>query len=110
MKKVLSVLAMIAILGIMTPAMAAPHHGGMHGGAVHGVHRGHPAPPPSSIHYGHAHSGITIYGTYPRHSYRYGYRSCYWDDPWCDYRLGWYGGAYCRPYVPVGGFGVNIRF
>ena len=114
MKKVLAVLGLVAILGITTPVMAAPSHGGMHGGmgvhggAVHTVHRGHPAPPPR--HYVRPHSGITIYGSYPRHGYRYGYRSCYWNDPWCDYRLGWYDGVYCRPYVPVGGIGVNIRF
>lgn len=118
MKKIFAVLGLVAILGVTTPAMAAPNHGGhgMHGGGgMHppitaGAHRRHPAPPPRPAHYTRPHSGITFYGNYPRHSYRYGYRTCYWGDPWCDYQLGWYDGVYYRPYVPMGGFGVNIRF
>ena len=125
MKKVLSVLGLIAILSMTTPAFAAPgghggpggpggpHHGGnrIHAGAHH---RHHVAPPR------HHHGGMTIHAGghhHPRHSHWYGYRSSYWGSPWCDYRLGWCDPCYygpCRPhagvYLPVGGAGVSIRF
>ena len=118
MKKIFAILGLIAVLGITTPAMAAPNHcghnmhggGGMHPPMTARVHRGYPAPPPPPAYYSRPHSGIAFYGNYPRHSYGYGYRTYYWGDPWCDYQLGWYDGPYYRPYVPMGGFGVNIRF
>lgn len=124
MKKILSVLSVIAILGMATPVMAAPgggpgghgRHGGgpgVHGGP-HGGHRIHAGAP----HHRHIrpHGGITVHtGHYPRHSYWRSYGPRYWGGPWCDYRLGWYDTYYpCRPhtgvYFPVGGAGVSIRF
>ena len=115
MKKVLSVLGLIAILGLTSPAFAAPHgpgsHGGPGGGGPHGGghrihagahHRPHIAPR-------HHHGGMVIHAGYPRHSYRYGYRHGYWRNPWCDYRLGW-GDPYCSYYYPMGGASFSIRF
>ena len=98
MKKVLSILGLIAILGITTPAFAGPHGPG--GPAGHGPHGG------VRIYTGHHH---------PRHSHWYGYRTGYWGSPWCDYRLGWCAPYYpCRPHAgvhfPIGGAGVSIRF
>ena len=127
MKKVLSVLGLIAILGITSPAMAAPgHHGpgghGPHGGG-HRIHAGahhrpHIAPPHRHHHHHYGHGGIMIHsGHHPRHSYRYGHGFGYWGSHWCDYRLG-----YCDPYfygpyrphagvyLPLGSAGVSIRF
>ena len=125
MKKVLSILGLIAILGMSAPAFAAPGghgpggHGGHgpHGGGGHRIHAGahhrpHIAPPR------HHHGGMVIHSGYhhPRHSHWHGYRTGYWGSPWCDYRLGWYD-PYCYPYrplagvyFPVGGAGVSIRF
>mgnify|MGYP003295681469 CR=1 FL=1 len=67
MKKVLSVLGLIAILGITSPAMAPPgHHGpgghGPHGGG-HRIHAGahhrpHIAPPHRHHHYHYGHGGV----------------------------------------------------
>ena len=128
MKKILSVLGLIAVLSMSTPAFAAPggpggpgghgggpgRHGGpgMHGGG-HRIHAGaHHRPHMAPRH--HHHGGVRIYtGHYPRHSYWYGYRGGYWGSPWCDYRLGW-----CDPYyypgigvhVPVGRASFSVRF
>ena len=111
MKKVLSVLGLIAILGLTSPAFAAPHGPGGHGsqGGGHRIHSGaqhrpHMAPR-------HHHGGIVIHAGYPRHGYRYGYgyRHGYWGSPWCDYRLGW-GDPYCGYYYPMSGASFSIRF
>ena len=119
MKKILSVLSLIAILGLTTPAFAAPgghggpggpHHG--HGGPRHGGghhistghhHRGHVRP----------HGGFTVHAGYPRHGHWSRCRSSYWYGPYCNPRLGW-----CDPYyppygdyiVPYGGASFSIRF
>ena len=115
MKKVLSILSLIAVLGLTAPAFAAPGGpggpGGPHGGG-HRIHAGaHHRPHMSPRH--HHHGGVRIYtGHYPRHSYGYGYRTSYWGNPWCDYRLG------CCPHpypgvgihVPMGGASFSFRF
>ena len=121
MKKVLSVLGLIAILSMTTPVMAAPgghghggpsgHHGGGHRIQAGAHHRPHIAP-----HHSHHHpGGVMIHtGHYPRHSYWHGYRHDYWGSTWCDYRLGYCTPYYYSPhagiYFPVGGAGVSIRF
>ena len=121
MKKVLSVLGLIAILSMTSPAMAAPHgHGGPGGhGPHHGGHRIH-----AGAHHRphmaprHHHGGGMVYvGHHPRHSHWHGYRTGYWGSPWCNYRLGLcdpYLYPPCRPHAgihfPVGGAGVSIRF
>lgn len=109
MKKVLSILSLIAILGMSSPAFAAQHHGGPHGGGPKpNHHRQH------VTHHGHHHrgGGVMIHtGHHPRHSHWYGYRSSYRWCPWCGYRLG-----YCPhypsfgAYVPLGGGSFSIRF
>ena len=112
MKKVLSVLGLIAILGLTTPAMAAPpHHGGPHGG--HRVHAGahhrpsmHRPPHHGGGYYRH-HGGITFHTGYPRHSHWGCRRTCYWGDPWCNNRLGYY---YAPYYMPMSGASFSIRF
>ncbi len=122
MKKIFSVLSLVAVLSLATPAFAAPHGGPMgpemggrppiHAGAHH---RPNIAPPPPHGHHG----GVRIHAGYPRHRHWGGYRTGYWGSNWCDYRLGW-----CEPcppppppcvphagvYFPVGGAGVSIRF
>ena len=79
MKKVLSILGLVAILGLTTPAFAAPHGGpgGPHGGGGHRIHAGahhrpHMAP-------SHHHGGVRVYTSHhhPRHSHWYGYRTSY---------------------------------
>ena len=114
MKKVLSVLGLIAILGLFTPAFAVPpgpppSGHGPHGGGGHRIHAGaHQRPHMAPRHH---HGGVRVYTNhYPRHSYWYGYRHGYWGSPWCDYRLG------CCPYpgfglhVPMGGASFSVRF
>ena len=116
MKKVLSVLGLIAIIGLTSPAFAGPHGPGSpggHGGPRHHghvIHAGHHRPP----HMGprHHHGSFHIHTGYPRHSYWRSYRTGYWGDPWCDYRLGW-----CSPYypgvgvhIPMGGASFSVRF
>ena len=115
MKKVLSVLSLITILSLTSPAFAGPGgHGGPaghgpHGGGGHRIHAGaHHRPHIAPRH--HHHGGIRIYtGHYPRHARWYGYRHGYWGNPWCDYRLGWCDDFY-GPIRPFGGMGVSIRF
>ena len=120
MKKILSVLSLIAILGMTSPAFAAPggqgggpgmHGSGPRGG--HSIHAGAHHRPNMTPRY-HGHGGVRIYtGHYPRHGYWRSYRPGYWSYPWCDYRLGW-----CDPYyypgigvhVPVGGASFSVRF
>ena len=110
MKKVLSVLGLIAILGLTSPAFANPHGPGGHGGPRHhghAIHAGHHRPP----HMGprHHHGSFHIHTGYSRHSYWRSYRTGYWGDPWCDYRLGW-GDPYCAYYYPMSGASFSIRF
>lgn len=116
MKKVLSILGLIAIIGTTTPVLAAPGGpGGPHGG--HGRHHGghqihagmHHRPHMAPRHHGHG--GVVIHTGYPRHSYWGGYRSGYWGSNWCNYRLGccdpYY---YSTPYIAVPGASFSIRF
>lgn len=115
MKKTLSILGLIAILGLTTPAFAAPHgsggpaghgpHGGghrVHAGAHHRPH--HVAP--------HHHGGSFVHiGHHPRHSAWYGYRASHRWCPYCGYRLGYcphYSGF--GAYIPLGSASFSIRF
>ena len=127
MKKILSILGLIAVLGITTPAFAAPsghggpgHHGGGPHGGGHRIHAGahhRPHMAPRHAHYPRHHGGVMIHSGYPRHSHWHGYRHGYWGSSWCDYRLGWCDSYYyppCRPhagvYFPLGSAGVSVRF
>lgn len=115
MKKVLSLLSLIAIFSITSPVCAAPGGGPpgpppgqvLHAG--HGIHRGHRppagwgAPPPPPPHRYHRGSAI-IGGVLAR-------RSC-WGYPYCDYRVGMYG-YYPPPCYGNGVYlnvGIPIRF
>ncbi len=116
MKKVLTVLSLIEVLGLtMSSANAAPggpggpggprggHHvvhagPGMHHRPHHGGHR--MAPPPPRHH--HYHGGIGIVGGVLA-------RRSYWGYPYYDYRLGLYDDFYYRPYRPYNA-GFYIRF
>ena len=118
MKKVLSVLGLIALLSMTTPAFAAPHggpHGGPpgrhHGGGHHvSTHR-----PPHMHHHRPHHGGISVHAGHPRHRYWGGYGFSYWGGYRCNYRLGYCGDYYspytypCSPYV-VPGASFSIRF
>ena len=113
MKKVLSVLGLIAILGITSPVFAGPHGPGgqgHHGGGGHRIHAGvHHRPHMAPRHH---HGGMIHVGHHPRHSHWHGYRTGYWGSPWCDYRLG------CCPYfypgvgvhIPMGAASFSVRF
>ena len=127
MKKFLSVFSIVTILGLMTPAFAAPPSGphgghggphGGHGGRIEGRHyvstRHHHPPmrghinhrPPMHYHHHHA-SRIHVGGVLARRSY--------WNYPYsCDYRLGWcddyyYPTRYYGSGVYVN-LGIPIRF
>lgn len=113
MKKILSILSLVAILGLTTPAFAAPHggHGGHHSGHAggHRIHAGaHHRPHMTTNHHRH-HGGIMIHTGYPRHThwrcYRHGIRMC----PWCYDRLGFYNNFY-GPMIPMGGMSFSIGF
>lgn len=118
MKKVLSVLGLIAVLSMTTPAFAAPGgpggpggHGGPHGGG-HRIHAGaHHKPHIAPRHHGGA---VVRVGHHPRHSYWHGYRTGYWGSPWCDYRLGCCPYPYVYPgvgvHVPMGGASFSLHF
>lgn len=111
MKKVLSLLSLIAVFSIISPVYAAPGGGPggpPPGGALHagpGIHRGHRppsgriAPPPPPRYY---RGSAIIGGVLAR-------RSC-WGYPYCDYRVGlydWYptpcdrGGVYVNVGIPI---------
>lgn len=123
MKKVLSILSLVAILSLGTPAMAAPHGGNVGmppdmGGRGHVVHAGvHHRPNMAPPHHGH-HGGVVVNAGCPRHSYWSRCRAGYWSNTWCDYRLGWCEpcpppppyGPHAGVYFPVGGAGVSIHF
>ncbi len=123
MKKVLSVLSLVALLGLATPANAVPpppHAGGPmgRGEIVHagsGFHgHGNPrrydwgAPPPPRAYYGRG--SVVVGGVLARRSY--------WGYPYgYDCRLGWCEGYYPPPCPPVSyrpnvyiDFGIPIRF
>lgn len=124
MKKVLSLLGLVAILSMVSrvsPAYAGGHgqnihagagmhssvrpHGGGHGQVVHagaGMHRPMPPrgggfappPPPPRRYYG---SSAIVGGVFARRGY--------WCPAYCDYRLGW-----CDYYMPGFGSSIYIRF
>ena len=120
MKKVLSILSLIAFLSLSNPVFASPHgpaghHGGpsMHAGhrAPHVAHRVHAGP-----HHGHhvrSHAGYSVHaGHHPRHYGWYGHRVGFWGSPWCNCRLG-----FCNHYypgvglhIPMGGASFSLRF
>jgi len=121
MKKILSLLGLIAILGMTTPAFAAPGgpggHGGHHGAPRHGG--GHHIAPPhhhgGGHHMGHHHGGVSFHVGSPRHRHWGSYGVGYWGSPWYNPRLGWYTDYYYPPatythYVPVHGASFSIRF
>ena len=121
MKKILSVLGLIAILGMTSPVMAAPggpggHHGGHHGGPRHGG--GHHIAPPhhhGGHHVRHHHGGVSFHVGSPRHRHWCNYGAGYWGNPWYNPRLGWYSDYYYPtstyiPYVPPHGASFSIRF
>lgn len=111
MKKVLSVLSLVAVLSITAPVFAAPD--GHRGPARHGEHHiraGHHHRHHSHHHVRpYRHGGVSIYAGSPRHSYWNAYRRGAWRRYGCDYRLG-----YCDflpPfYYPASGIGLNIHF
>ena len=109
MKKVLSVIGLIALIGITTPVFADPgrhagHNMHSHMGGRHIVHSGHHHGP----HHIRPHHGVSIHAGYPRHSYWYNHRFGHWRNNWCDYRLGW---CDVPPvYYSVPGIGLNINF
>ena len=116
MKKFLSILSLVLIFGVVSPTFAAggdhpPDRGGVKHGAVHRVHAG--------AHHGGHHRiaprhGVGYYGHHPKHFHTY--RTGYWGNSWCNYRIGCCDPFYhpYRPhagvYFPVGGAGVSIRF
>lgn len=123
MKKVLSVLSLVALLGLTAPANAVPppHAGGPMGKghmvqAGPGFH-GHSGPrrcnwgappPPPRAYYGRG--SVVVGGVLARRSY--------WGYPYgYDCRLGWCEGYYPPPCPPVNyrpnvyiDFGIPIRF
>lgn len=113
MKKVLSILGLIAIFSLTTPVLAAPHGGsegprGPHGGpAGHRIHAGGHHHRPPMMGHGHHHGGIMIHSGYPRHRHWNGYGIGYRGGYWCDYRLGCY-----NPYFmpPMNTFGLSFVF
>ena len=118
MKKILSILGLIAIFGMTTPAMAAPGGhgpggpGGPHGGG-HRIHANAHHRPHMAPRHHHHHGGVMIHtGHYPRHGYRYGYRPGYWGSHWCNCRLGYcpYHSPGIGIYGPYGGASFSIRF
>ena len=101
MKKVLTVLSLIALLGMSAPAFAAPPppppgHGGPH--HIHAGYR-HDMRRPPHYHGGHyrPHSSFTIYTSFPR--YNYGYR----HHPFCQC-------PQCMAFRPFYGTGFYISF
>ena len=120
MKKFLSVLSIITILSMMTPAFADPGRhsgpggpGGGHHRAPHHISAGHhhrhsirhhhPAPPPRIHNYHHHGAHVHVGGVLARRSY--------WGYPYgCDYRLGWCDDYYySRPIRPYYGSGVYVN-
>lgn len=107
MKKIFTFVGILAILGMITPAFAAPNHGPHRGPAIHSG-RGHHHHMPPRIHRRHNTAYINIGGVFNRYDYwRYPYR--------CNCRLGWhdYHTYHEYPYYNNGGYvnvGIPIRF
>ena len=118
MKKVLSVLGLIAILGMTTPAMAGPHgpgggpggHGPHRGG--HRIHAGAHHRPHMAPHHRHYHGGgmIHVGHHHPRHCHWHGHRVGYWGCPWCSYGLGGYYYPGVGVHVPMGAGSFSLHF
>lgn len=120
MKKVLSILGILAIVGLSTaPALAAPGPGGPHSGGPHhgapihrNVHHGgkHTPPPPPRMHHSPHHNRgyISVGGVLARPSY--------WGNYYgCNCRLGWHNHHHHHhyPYYGNGAYinvGIPIRF
>ena len=113
MKKALSILGILAIVGVLgTPALAAPMHGGHHmGGPMHGhVKHSHHRPmhtPPPRIHHHHYNNGyISVGGVLARHNYWHNYYGC-------NCQLGWNHHYRHCPYFRNSAYinvGIPIRF
>jgi len=110
MKKLFSVLTLIAVLSAITPAFAAPPGGP--GGPGHGgqtIHAGahynapHRVPPPPPVYHRRPHGSFAFYGNYAR-------QGC-WGCP-CYNTLGWYNNCYYPPYnyYPASGAGFYLSF
>lgn len=112
MKKVLSVLGILAVIGFATtPAFAAPPHhgGGGHHGAPHQSqihhHRGKHTPPPRIHRHYHNRGYVSVGGMFARPSYWRHYHGC-------NCRLGMHHHHNC-PYYGYGAYvnvGIPIRF
>lgn len=118
MKKVLSLLGLLAVISMTNSVQAAPpppppgHHGQIVvAGPGHGMHRpprGHyaPPPPPPGRHY---YKGSAVIGGVLA-------RRSYWRYPYeCDYRLGWcddfyYPPRHCYQNGVYINFGIPIKF
>ena len=114
MKKILSILSIVVIVGFATtPAFAAPHHGGGHG-------YGHGRPVHSQIHHGNRHHrpAPVIHNHYHNSGYisaaglfaRPGYWRNYYG---CNCRLGLHNHYHHCPYYRNTGYvnvGIPIRF
>lgn len=99
MKKILSVLALITILGASVPAFAAPPPPPAHGGA----HYRHEMRRPPHHHGGghfRPHSGFVIHTGFPRYDYYHAGISGY---PYCRC-------PYCMAHRPISGASFYIRF
>ncbi len=113
MKKVLTILGLIAILTMTTPVMAHDghyRHAHRHGNCIHAGHHYRKHVTHHHIHHVRPHHGVTIHsGYHPRHRYRSSYGADCWGSNWCNRRLGWCDDFY-TPCGSFGGFGVSIRF
>ena len=109
MKKVLSLLGLLALISFTSPVYA--HSGGHNNGGMHGAHRihashrehvNHLAPPPPRPFYG---TSVIINKGFPRQCY-YGFGN-YYDN--CFQRISRYDGFYYYPAGYYGNSGVHIN-
>lgn len=108
MKKILSILSLVVILGFAAPAMASPN--GSHGRSYGPPHGGH------SVHYmGRKPAMYAPQPPMPMHKfpvYTVGYaRRGYWGvQPHCNYTLRYVNGYYPVPYYPESYYRSGIYF
>ena len=112
MKKVLTTLCLVGMIGLFTPAIAAPS-GPPPGG--HKVHAGAHHRPQVRHHHGHHRhyrGGIMFHTGHSKHRCWRSNGLGYWYDPWCDCRLGFIDcyNPRCRYHNPFGRVGVSINF